>query len=155
MGLRIRGVRCSRNLVYHHLPHCRLLLLLLSYLLPELRWQNGAEAITEHRRQEMLLYNHYAPHMHLSGVSTQHIKYGCECPVELLYCYWLIPWNCSTAIGSFVESLHCYWFICRSGMICVYVTNERMTDMFTDIGETLSTNAADIQKYASNTLDVS
>ena len=40
-------------------------------------------------------------------------------------------------------------------MVCVYVTNERMTTMITDITDTLTTNVDDLTKYTNNTINVS
>jgi len=40
-------------------------------------------------------------------------------------------------------------------MIVCYVTNERMTDTFTVVSESVTANANDLVKYAENTIEVS
>lgn len=39
-------------------------------------------------------------------------------------------------------------------MICTYVTNERMTTLFSDVSTTLTGNVKDFTRYANNTVNV-
>ena len=48
-----------------------------------------------------------------------------------------------------------YYYLCSCGMICCYVTNERMTTLFSDVSNTLTGNVQDFTKYANNTINVS
>ena len=48
-----------------------------------------------------------------------------------------------------------YYYFYRCGMICCYVTNERMTTLFSDVSNTLTGNVQDFTKYANNTINVS